>query len=348
MNNPIYVAIDAPHGMLPSHLDHPRGAAGSPVAGVGVQAPLAALGAVVWGNSISTLDVSLAGDLAAPQPVAVAAEPDEITHRTQRHKAHGVAPTSKPMNRHPAGPLAHEKAILSSLKAAIPPAPAGAGWEVDRLCWPAVSERLCQRETEYFRHAGEKLVQASQQGLRVLAMTSSQRGEGCTTLAICLARAVSVAGARVALLDADLQHPELCRQLSLSFAHGWQDVLQGRQTWTESAVVSLEDQLTLIPARHDGMLDTPAARRAASRVFREIASAFDLLIVDLGRLTPDSGELLGRGADCMANAGIVVRDVRKTSEESTLVAAARLKMLGLEAVGVAENFAADRAARAAA
>jgi hypothetical protein len=50
----------------------------------------------------------------------------------------------------------------------------------------------------------------------------------------------------------------------------------------------------------------------------------------------------------MANAGIVVRDVRKTSEESTLVAAARLKMLGLEAVGVAENFAADRAARAAA
>ena len=38
------------------------------------------------------------------------------------------------------------------------------------------------------------------------------------------------------------------------------------------------------------------------------------------------------------NAALVVRDLRRTSEAETLVTATRLKSLGIDAIGIAENF----------
>jgi Mrp family chromosome partitioning ATPase len=212
-------------------------------------------------------------------------------------------------------------------------------WEVDRFRWPETIDELSRRERDYFQHAGQKLLEASQQGLRVLVCTAARPGEGCTTLALCLGRAVAAAGGRVALLDADMRHPHVASQLSLSFAHGWQDCLAGKLPWAEVAVTSLEDRLTVLPARTSNPKDGAAAELGTSpELLRQISSAFDITIVDLGPLAATAPRILGRGAQCAASAAIVVRDVRQTSEESTLIVVARLRMLGLQAVGIAENF----------
>ena len=88
-------------------------------------------------------------------------------------------------------------------------------WEVDRFRWPEICRQLYAAEQSYFEHAGEKLLEASRDGLRVLAVSSSQRGEGRTTLALLLARAAAAAGARVALLEADTHAPRIAASLGL-------------------------------------------------------------------------------------------------------------------------------------
>jgi hypothetical protein len=45
---------------------------------------------------------------------------------------------------------------------------------------------------------------------------------------------------------------------------------------------------------------------------------------------------------------MIVRDVRRTTETETLVTASRLKSLGVDAIGIAENFCHPTATRAAA
>ena len=67
------------------------------------------------------------------------------------------------------------------------PAKLAPAWEVDRFRWPENVEQLFESRADYFDSAGKKLLAASQQGLKVLAITSARSGEGTTTTAMCLA-----------------------------------------------------------------------------------------------------------------------------------------------------------------
>lgn len=222
-------------------------------------------------------------------------------------------------------------------------------WEVDRLLWPADADQLYESESEYFRHAGEKLRDASQEGLRVLGISSSHDGEGCTTLAICLARAAAASGAKVALLDANLRSPQLGSALGLDFARSWHETLDGATPLAEAAVTAIADNVTLIPlsqnaARQGVTLDSDAF----SELLDQARKTFDLVLVDLGSSCDEGQNCLQTGEACPLDAAIVVRDVRTTSEEETLESVSRFRTMGIDAVGVAENFAASAVAQAAA
>ena len=209
-------------------------------------------------------------------------------------------------------------------------------WEVDQLLWPEFCEELYSSESEYFRHAGQKLNAACRQGLRVLAVASSQAGEGCTTLAMCLARAVAAAGGRVALVDANLQHPAMSQSLGLEFSRGWQDAALSKLPLSEVAVVSNADGITLFPLDNQ---QEPLQPARVSDVLREASAAADLVILDVGPHPSSQQNLLEGGQACPVDAAIVVRDLRNTTERTTLETAAHLKQLGVEAVGIAENYA---------
>src|SRR5204863_3908134 len=82
-------------------------------------------------------------------------------------------------------------------------------WEVDRFLWPALCEKLLRDEHSYFVQAGGKIAAAVKDGLTSLAITGSRRGEGRTTLALCLARSAAAAGLKVALSVPILPGPSL-------------------------------------------------------------------------------------------------------------------------------------------
>lgn len=222
-------------------------------------------------------------------------------------------------------------------------------WEVDRLLWPVEADHLYESESEYFRHAGEKLRDASQEGLRVLGISSHHEGEGCTTLAICLARAAAGAGAKVCLLDANLRSPQLGTVLGLDFARSWHETLNTTTPLAEAAVTAIADNVTLIPlSKNAARQGTTLDGDGVNEILAQLSETFDLVLVDIGSPQAGGQNCFPAGDACPLDAAIVVRDVRATSEEETLESVSWFRELGIDAVGVAENFASSAAAQAAA
>lgn len=223
--------------------------------------------------------------------------------------------------------------------------PAAPVWEVDRFQWPRVCERLLADDDGYLAQAGEKLLAAVRDGLKTLAITGSRRGEGRTTLALCLARVAARANIHVAVLDADFARPQIASRLGLEITHGWQDAAAGHIPLSEAAIKSLEDNVTVLP------LELTAIRRSLSladarvtATLRAAASTFDLVIVDLGPLTPGEQLTFPPGESCPLDAVIVVRDLRFATATESQDVGERIYEAGVEAVGIAENFVEDSSA----
>lgn len=212
-------------------------------------------------------------------------------------------------------------------------------WEVDKFHWPRTCEKLFADEQGYLSRAGDKLLAAVQDGLKVLAITGTRRGEGRTTLALCLARAAAQAGVQVAVMDADFARPQLASKIALEVQFGWQDAALGRVPLSEAAVKSIHDRVTVLP------LESAAVTRGLSladprvtATIRAASATFDLLILDMGPMASSDSLTFPAGEGCPFDAAIVVRDLRfATATESQTVGEA-LHDAGVEAVGIAENF----------
>ncbi len=217
--------------------------------------------------------------------------------------------------------------------------PASPLWEVDQFHWPRTCEKLFADDQGYLARAGDKLLAAVQDGLRVLAITGTRRGEGRTTLALCLARAAARAGVQVAVMDADFARPQLASKIALDVAYGWQDAALGKIPLSEAAIKSLQDRVTVLP------LESAAVTRGLSladprvtATIRAAAATFELLILDMGPTSTSEQLTFPPGEACPFDAAIVVRDLRfATATESQSVGEA-LQDTGVEAVGIAENF----------
>lgn len=221
-----------------------------------------------------------------------------------------------------------QRAAATTLPIVTPVVPA---WEVDRFQWPAAIDALFEEQAEYFEHAGHKLLAASREGLTTLAITSACAGEGTTTVLLCLARAVAAAGGRVAVLDGNLENAQIGKALSLEFASGWQLVATGAVELSEAAIAGLDERITLFPAGVANEAVSSLADESVAQVLRRAAAGFDLLLIDAGQ-----GEL-GATAE-LIDAAMVVRDVRRTSDQQSLATALLLREAGVKAVGIAENF----------
>ena len=212
-------------------------------------------------------------------------------------------------------------------------------WEVDRFQWPVTVERLVSDKDGYFAQASGRLIAAVRDGLRTLAISGSRRGEGRTTLALCLARAAAQAGIQVAVIDADFARPQLAARIGLEINHGWQDAATGLVPLSEAAIRSLNDNITVLP------LEASAARTGLSladprvtATLRAAAATFELVIVDLGPLAAGDEPLFPADEACPLDAAIVVRDLRYTASAESEEIGQRLMAAGVEAVGIAENF----------
>jgi Mrp family chromosome partitioning ATPase len=212
-------------------------------------------------------------------------------------------------------------------------------WEVDHVGWTSVCRQLYESEAHPFAQAGQQLFTATAEGLRVLAITSAYRGEGRTTLALLLARSAAEAGVRVAVMDADLDNPQLALNARLQPVSDWRRALDDEVPLEEAAIHAVEERMTLFPLEPQSRgeplrLSDPRV----TKLIHGIASRFDLLIIDMGPIANDDRRLFAGGKVCPLDAAVVVRDLRHTTDDQAMSVVQRLSDLGVEAVGIAENF----------
>ncbi len=212
-------------------------------------------------------------------------------------------------------------------------------WEVDRFLWPETVQKLLKDDKSYFMQAGAKLVAAAKDGLKTLAITGSRRGEGRSTLAMCLARCAAQSGISVAIIDADFQRPNLAGQIGLEIAYGWQDAASGKIPLAEAAVKSIADRVTVLPLE-TSTAATPLslADSNVTSIFRTAADTFDLVVIDLGPMAAGEEPLFPTGEASPFDAVIVLRDLRYATATESQAVARRLQASGVEAVGIAENY----------
>jgi len=124
-------------------------------------------------------------------------------------------------------------------------------------------------------------------GPSTIVVTSSVPGEGKTTTTVNLAVALSDAGARVLLVDADLRRPSVARVLGLEGAVGLTTVLIGRataedviQTWGRSGLDVLP--AGQVPPNPSELLGS----KSMSNLLGNLAPRYDVVLLDTAPLLP--------------------------------------------------------------
>jgi Mrp family chromosome partitioning ATPase len=202
------------------------------------------------------------------------------------------------------------------------------------ICWPAVSQSLVREASESLRAAGMTLVQAVEEGMRYLAITSAVTGVGVTTTAICLARAAAQQGLRVALVDAHFADPQLAEEMHFKAFRSWHAASGSQQL----PVPLTKEGVTFYPLQLDSDEDlTDWTRPTLLPSLQQVAAGHDLVVLDVGSVLVAWGYGFSRIVKNVINGVVMVRDRRQADAFAVESAMARLRRAGLEVVA-ADNF----------
>lgn len=212
-------------------------------------------------------------------------------------------------------------------------------WEVDHYRWPNICDRLNKIQAEPLAATVRSAIQTSRDGDRVIAVVGSEQGVGCTTVAMCLAKQLAQTQASVALLDANVDHPDLAKQLEVQVSVGWNNLPTCGQDLTEAAVASTLDNLTLVPL-HDPVeyKSKTECRQIAVDILSELTQTYDLIVVDTGHTGRDVLGLFS--AHTIEGINIIFVSRPNSAPVSDILKTNRLGLAKLPIVGIAENFAA--------
>ncbi len=253
---------------------------------------------------------------------------------TPASRASSRAPTTETQRRTP--PLGRNLNSDSLAKITLPIQPA---WEVDDFLWPNAVANLLVTQSAAFHEIGLHLQHAQSKGLRVLSITSGERGVGRSTVAMCLAKTLSKLGMKIALLDGDYECPSLVDQLNLETQHGWQQCLLENVPLDEVAIHAVEEAITLFP-----MTDSIAISQVATHTIRinklikRISSAYDMVIIDANRVTQKQSQLLGTGEESALDATLLIVDAELSLRQRIDAAVDLVRQQGVQSVGLVENF----------
>ena len=228
----------------------------------------------------------------------------------------------------------------TKLPASIPlPVSFAPSWEVDSFLWPEVVKRIEASQPDAFHQIGRNLSLANRDGLKVMAITSGERGVGRSTVAMHMARSAAKFGLRVALIDGDTFCPSLINQLRLDIEHGWQDCLFENVPLHEVAVHSINDGITLFPLTCVvSQQQVHANLHRIAKLIKRISAAFDMVFIDANRLSLEQRDMVGVAQETIVDAAIVVVDTELSVKEKVDSAVSILQEMGLSSIGLVENF----------
>ncbi len=227
-----------------------------------------------------------------------------------------------------------------------------AGFEVDQFVWPEICDSLLEERGAELDQLAAELANESAVGRRIVAITGSRRGDGRSTLALLLARRVAATGAKVCLVDADFEVPQLAARLGMSIETGWEKlVTDGGDLW-DAMIESVGDRLTLLPLAPRPAPNAaipPAAEFAGNHAetiaqhFDILRNHFDLVLVDSGPMKSIRADGKPRGPLAMGRgfvSAVLVSDARLASPGRIAELHRRLVEADLTPLGIAENFCA--------
>jgi Mrp family chromosome partitioning ATPase len=213
-----------------------------------------------------------------------------------------------------------------------------AAWEVDRFEFEPIVWELSDEKSALWQ-AAEQLQLACREGLRVLAISSPTRGQGRSTLAITLTRMLAATGLNAVLLEGDLDLPSLADKLQMEIRSGWSDALANGLSAEEVAVHSVEDRFTVLPL---ATCDQAAGRRpdtaATAHMIDRLRDHFDIVLIDAANVNVIGGWIPGTDGTCQIDAALVIQDARQPDEDAMQACLRRLQKLGIENLGLVENF----------
>lgn len=165
-------------------------------------------------------------------------------------------------------------------------------------------------------------------------VTSSEPGEGKSTVSTSLARSLAESGQPTILIDADLRRPTIGKKFNIDAKIGLTQVLAGQVELAEAVRQYEDSQLFLLPA---GRIPPNPSELLGSdkmrQLVKELSSEF-MVIVDVPPLLPiTDASLLSSAVDGV----ILVATVGKTRKEHLEEAANMLNKVGAALIGVVIN-----------
>ncbi len=268
--------------------------------------------------------------LMQPQTAPAAGCATKASQQSQR------APVTERFDTATVGPPSpHQKSRNSPVPVGQPARrvePFQAVWEVDVFDIPARVADLFFDGKRY-QQIAERMSDAVKTGLQSVLVTSSQSGEGRSTVAIGIAMAAAATGIRVALIDADTQSPTLADDLRLDLQYGWVDTVRGGLPIKEIAVHAVEDGVTLIPLMPP-VGRTEATAYEVTQLIDSLKDKFELLVIDGPSFVSSAAKQIAATVD----SAILVRDVRRTEATTISDMSERLLDAGVQGVGIVDNF----------
>jgi len=196
-----------------------------------------------------------------------------------------------------------------------------------------VVEKPLSQFTEAFRNLEAALFLSHPNARpKTITLISALPGEGKTTSVLALARLCSLSGARVAIVDADLRHRALSRQMDFSASPGLLEVIAGEAQLKDCLRPDGLSTVMILPAG-DGALSRSnlLLTREAKSVFDELRAKFDIVLIDTAPILPVAeSRLVARHAD----AAVVLTRWYHTSSAATAEAIKAARSANVPVMGI--------------
>lgn len=167
-------------------------------------------------------------------------------------------------------------------------------------------------------------------GLRVIMLTSAERGEGKSTTVAYLATALALhPDRRVLAVDLDFRAPRMNSHFHCEVAHPFGEALRGERPFSDCLIRTELPSLDLVLPPEEGddpalLLRTPEMTRA----FKEFRAGYDLVLIDVPALVPvaDASAVLpfADGVILMAMAGRTTKPMLTRARDICLGMDARI------------------------
>ena len=197
-----------------------------------------------------------------------------------------------------------------------------------------IVEKPLSAFAEAFRNLRTSIVYSRvDKPVRVVAITSSLPGEGKTTTAFCLGRAMAMSGSRTVVVDCDVRRRNINRLLGQEPAVGLMEVLAGKATLDQALVLDSASGAWFLPLARSSFTPKDLFGGAAmASLLTELKSRFEFVLLDTAPVLPVADT---RSLAPQADIVVFLTQWRRTPRRAVQAAFELLRSVGADISGVA-------------